>query len=291
MGTHALVFKKEFATGADYPSQQFLLDAVPDGVVASAGPTGFFVPRNKKIIGAMITGSASYTTGTERFGQPVQSATIVAPSLMTTYPPSIWPIANAPGVSDTPIQWLINNPLPLRHNDVLQVQATFVRPADGTTKGPSWVYAVIWLQDELEVLPPGGMFWFAGTAKVSGAQKFEWKTLSEEGGGVATGLAAGRYAIVGATVVGTKLLAARLQFAGQLDRPATIAVASPSWDAGASPAAPGWPIKPNHAFLDGSLGVLGYIETYTPPQFQVLFSEEVSVETSFVLSIAAIKVA
>lgn len=295
MGNHMVVLRKQWdGTTIPYPNAPFFLEPTEDAVFASASNAGFFVAPGMKLVGAMVTGSATYIkSSTNHIGQPVTRASIVTPSTMTTFPPSITPVAAVPGGTQTPIQWLLHNPIALNQNDVLQVQVECLTPPSGvTTVGPGWVAAVLWLQDEFDVVPLGGVFWMSSQQKIASgrASGFAWETEGLEN---LPSIAPGRYAVVGYWAQAPELLASRIQLPGVLYRPGSAGISTPSAftnEDGDVTLGAFSSIQPNLMFMNAGLGLLGELDSYTPPQLQFLFWKTQTADVYVNINLAVIKI-
>ena len=143
----------------------------------------------------------------------------------------------------------------------------YVQAPSGTIPG----VLLVWLFNTIDAIPSGERFsirFTAGTAAVGYTWGSRAITLSEN-------LLAGRYAVVGARVLSTTLIAFRLIFTGQSERPGALGV-----DAYGDIQHP--------VFRDGSLGVWGEFEHNELPRLEVL---AVTTDSAFVGYLDLIKIA
>lgn len=125
---------------------------------------------------------------------------------------------------------------------------------------------LLWLADRLEPVPQGPNYWvrYRRNDDDVSFSVAAWTTIDIE---FEQTLAAGRYAVIGFQHQCDGLLCARLIFDKQVFRPATIAVPLRRQSYGA-PQQSG--ARTHSMFYDGSLGVLGYFDSYAPPQIEVM---------------------
>ncbi|KKN23132.1 hypothetical protein LCGC14_0908140 [marine sediment metagenome] len=140
-----------------------------------------------------------------------------------------------------------------------QVEA-LIQAASGSVPG----VILMWLFSTIDAIPPGKRFTIRFTAATA-AVAYTWGsrgiTLSER-------LRAGRYAVIGAKVMSDTMIAFRLIFTGQSNRPGALGV-----DAVDDIQAP--------VFRDGSLGVWGTFEHNELPRLEVLCVTTDSAFTGF----------
>ncbi len=120
------------------------------------------------------------------------------------------------------------------------------------------ILGLLWLEDRREVVPAGDNYWIRGRVGApAGADdpvNVGWDSASVT---YDQTLAAGRYAVIGCVYKGDTTYAARLVFDDQVWRPGTLAL---------NKAADQIP----DMFRDGSLGILGRFESYSPPRLEVM---------------------
>ncbi len=146
-----------------------------------------------------------------------------------------------------------------------QVEALISAPS-GSVPG----VILMWLFSTIDAIPPGKRFTIRFTAATA-AVAYTWGsrgiTLSER-------LRAGRYAVVGAHVTSTTMIAFRLIFTGQSNRPGALG-ADDLFDI------------PNAVFRDGSLGTWGTFEHNELPRLEVLC---VTTDSAFIGYLDLIKI-
>ena len=147
-----------------------------------------------------------------------------------------------------------------------QVEALIQAPS-GSVPG----VILMWLFDTIDAIPAGEKFtirFTAGTAAVAYTWGSRGITLSER-------LRAGRYAVIGAHVTSTTLIAFRLIFTGQSNRPGAL-----GYDTLYDP--------PHPVFRDGSLGSWGEFEHNELPRLEVLC---VTTDSAFIGYLDLVKIA
>lgn len=244
MAHHLIAFYGEgLGSGATAFPQ---INAVPDQSVQVTPGNRVILSRDMSII-AGFAGSSDPT-------RSMISARVVAPSLRRIVSPSIAPTSAQFPVKDLPAMMAIAEwPWKVCAQEEIGVEANF----NGSSVS---AVALLWLEDKRESVPQGENFWLRGS--VSALASTGPKTSSWTGATITFDqtLAAGRYAVIGFVLKGQDTIAARLIFDDQMWRPGTLAIA---------PAALGGQ-RTHDAFYDGSLGVFGRFESYSPPRLELL---------------------
>ena len=116
MSMHLLVYYSHLAGsgGTNAPIPNAMLQPIKDGVVGQAGPSGYYVPRGMKVIGAHAVGSGTKTTssGTTPI-DPLFTAQLFTPGLMRVGTPYIIPLQGAASVRDASNAPLAPNSAPV----------------------------------------------------------------------------------------------------------------------------------------------------------------------------------
>lgn len=244
MAHHLIAFFGDnLGSGANTFSQ---VDALHDQSVQVTPGNRVILSRDMSII-AGFAGSSDPT-------RAMISARVVAPSLRKIVSPSITPtIQQFPAKDNPPMMVVADWPWKVCAQEEIGVEANF----NGSSVS---AVALLWLEDKRENVPQGENFWLRGT--VSALASAGPKTSSWTGATITFDqtLAAGRYAVIGFVLKGNDTIAARLIFDDQMWRPGTLAI---------PPIAFGGQ-RTHDAFYDGSLGVFGRFESYSPPRLELL---------------------
>ncbi len=184
----------------------------------------------------------------------LRAARVSAPSLRKIVSPYITPTsASLPASDDPAMMSVVNWPWKVCAQEEISIEVNI-----SNTVGP--IVGLLWFEDKRDPAPAGENFWIRATISVAaGAAPAGWQTPTAVS--FDQTLAAGTYAVIGFVYKGVDTYAARLVFDRQVWRPGTLAI--PSW----------WDDPPgqrtHNMFYDGSLGVLGRFESYSPPRFEV----------------------
>lgn len=189
-----------------------------------------------KVLAALAIGSA--------LGQ----ARLRSPLLQSIFLPDIYPVIVSATVPDNAkLSDFAGQGPPIRKNDPLNVQAT----ATGATD----LFALLWCGDGYTNAPPGPMMRFPMTSSVTlvkGAWVNAALTSTQQ-------LPSGTYAVVGAQIIGTAVLAGRLVFPGQNTfRPGTLGQPTLGMDIAGRP------------FVYGNAGLWGTFDNTAPPTMDFL---------------------
>ena len=279
MSVHTLAFSLTMADLS--PSQiatlqagsplQVVLNPVPDAAVSSSTATGFFVPKNLRVVAAYATGHANYTIGgTTSDGNPLGFAQLLAPSLLRIMPPVIRPLASAPGVNQPGMQLLFDHPIVLAENEVLQAQAYAQLPAAGTLNS-FLLTVVVFMADQMTAPPSAGqIFWVGGGTMPGTAVPMRWTALPSPTGSGGT-FPDGKYAVLAMEHWSNTAVAARVHFPGGIYRPGVISVRDNF-------------SRTNVAFYNYPFGIMGIFSSFAPPILEVL-CEEADTEHSMYVAV------
>ncbi len=254
--------------GEYFSSQDVTVLPIFDPSVASAG-TGYFMSKGKHILGSYAAAAIWVTrTGTvvsDGYEYPLQQAQLFAPSLLRLGPASIEPLATKFGESDPNMSWLLDGPIALQQNELLQafmtlqlaplVVGTDTATVDATKSN---LCVTVVLADEILTPPLGEVFWTRINMSAS-LRAFQWSGGDARFPG---NIPAGRYALVGLTCVAdTTGIAMRAIFPAQPSRPGVISVADRL-------------SKTNEVFYSSKLGIYGIFEPFAPPSFEFLATKD-----------------
>lgn len=193
----------------------------------------------------------------------LNAARVAAPSLRQVFSPYIVPTSSQLPADNRPAFMAIpERPWKVDAQEPLGVEVS-VKQFSGSK--PHTV-ALLWLEDSREQIPEGDNYWIRGTTQsfAPTPTALQWSTASYS---LDQSLAAGRYAVIGFAVkkkedpFNQDLVAARLIFDDQVWRPGTLVTSSHSGSL---------PDQTAPSFYDGSLGVLGYFKSFSPPRVEIL---------------------
>jgi hypothetical protein len=230
------------------------LDAVPDlAMTLSSQSWPIFSQEMFVLAGYAINGA-------------LVSAQVDAPTLRTIVSPYIVPITVDWNTSTDPnVMCLLPSPWGVKKQDEIGVTVKTRFPVLSLPDAPQ---VLLWVADRLEAVPAGDNYWIRYTAQAADSGDTpmgdKWKSVKVK---FEQTLGAGRYAVIGFQHQCDGLLCARLVFGTQLFRPGTLAVPlTQPMEYGSRPSG----ARTHSMFYDGSLGVLGYFDSYAPPQIEVL---------------------
>ncbi len=184
------------------------------------------------------------------------SSRVSAPSLRKVVSPHIVPTGMrlpVGGDSTLPaIMSVADWPWKVSSQEEIAIEVT----RTGNTPRP--ILGLLWFEDRREAVPAGDNYWIRGRVNApdgaAGDAAVGWDSASVT---YEQTLAAGRYAVIGCVYKGDGTYAARLVFDDQVWRPGTLALNRGS-------------DQIPDVFRNGSLGVLGRFESYSPPRLEVM---------------------
>jgi hypothetical protein len=257
MTIHTMAYSN-FSQGSDLNFDKASLDGVKDQAVTLSAQRRPIFSQDMSVI-------AGYA-----IHQDLVSAQIDAPTLRKIVSPYIVPItADWMTPSDPNAMCLLPAPWAIGRQEEIGVTVTVRGSLSYTPASPQ---VLLWLADRIEQVPRGDNYWIryerSDDANDPQAASDAWTSVSVK---FDQTLAAGRYAVIGFQHQCDGLLCARLIFDNQVFRPGTIAVPLTEKNGMGDPSY-GRPSGARTApmFYDGSLGVLGYFDSYAPPRIEVL---------------------
>lgn len=281
MSNHTLAFAMRMADLTPYQITQLeagnaielFLNPVPDAALSSSTATGYFVPKNMRVVAAYSTATANYTIAAVDYDvNPLVYAQLVAPSLLRVMPPMIRPLSSAPGVNQPGMQLLFDHPIVLAENEVLQARVQVKLPA-AATLNDIMITVIVFMADQLVAVPNAGqIFWVGGGGMTATASPMQWTTVPSPAGSGGV-FPDGRYALLALEHWSPTAVAARVHFPGGIYRPGVISVRDNT-------------SRTNVAFYNYPFGIMGIFSSFAPPILEVLCEEA---DTDHALFMAVVK--
>ncbi|MCB9740371.1 MAG: hypothetical protein H6747_14005 [Deltaproteobacteria bacterium] len=235
MPKHLIAFQRSAATDPD--TFQPML-CIADSVLAQASTTAFFVKAGMRAVAGYI--------GSNGTAPKIEGARINSPTFRRVGLPNIRPMNGQLLAGDDPnVMVIVDRPLDYPDIDTLSIEII----NSGAT--PDAV-ALLWLETDVEPVPPGDTFWLRYTS-TSSASALAWTPIVID----FEQLPEGEYIVCGMEHVSLTCLAARLVIPGSPWRPGTLGQNDLT--------------NQNHAvFYDDRLGVFGRFNAFAPPTVEVL---------------------